>query len=103
MATNWNPIYWNTACLVVNSASLEEEAVEDENFEAKEKSSDYAKIAKAIGDIISKGIKVSLIDINKSSFSFEPDVENNEILFGMKALNGVGGPIIDQIIAGRPY
>ena len=103
MATNWNPIYWNTACLVVNSASLEEETVEDEDFEAKEKSSDYAKIAKAIGDIISKGIKVSLIDINKSSFSFEPDVENNEILFGMKALNGVGGPIIDQIIAGRPY
>ena len=103
VATNWNPIYWNTACLVVNSASLEEEAVEDEDFEAKEKSSDYAKIAKAIGEIISKGIKVSLIDINKSSFSFEPDVENNEILFGMKALNGVGGPIIDQIIAGRPY
>lgn len=103
MATNWNPIYWNTACLVVNSASLEEETIEDEDLETKEKSSDYAKIAKAIGDIISKGIKVSLIDINKSSFSFEPDVENNEILFGMKALNGVGGPIIDQIIAGRPY
>lgn len=103
VATNWNPIYWNTACLIVNSASLEEEAIEDEDFEAKEKSSDYAKIAKAIGEIISKGIKVSLIDINKSSFSFEPDIENNEILFGMKALNGVGGPIIDQIIAGRPY
>jgi DNA polymerase-3 subunit alpha len=40
MATNWNPIYWNTACLVVNSASLEEETIEDEDFEAKEKSSD---------------------------------------------------------------
>lgn len=104
IATNWNPIYWNTACLIVNSASLEEDEDEIEVEEdSKEKSSDYAKIAKAIGDISSRGIKVSLVDINKSSYSFEPDVENNEILFGMKALNGVGGPIIDQIIAGRPY
>ena len=102
MATKWNPIYWNTACLIVNSASLEEEN-EDEDFEAKEKSSDYAKIAKAIGDITSRGIKVSLVDINKSNYSFEPDIENNEILFGMKALNGIGGPIIEQIITNRPY
>ena len=108
IATNWNPIYWNTACLIVNSGSLEEENdfEEDENgdiVQKKEKSTDYSKIAKAIGDIISKGIRVSLIDINKSNYSFEPDIENNEILFGMKALNNVGGPIIEQIIAGRPY
>ena len=25
IATEWNPIYWNTACLIVNSGSLEEE------------------------------------------------------------------------------
>ena len=102
VATNWNPIYWNTACLIVNSASLEEDT-DDDDFELTEKSSDYAKVAKAIGDITSRGIKVSLIDINKSDYSFKPDVENNEILFGMKALNGVGGPIIDAIIEGRPY
>jgi DNA polymerase-3 subunit alpha len=108
IATNWNPIYWNTACLIVNSGSLEEddEFEEDEDGEVtqkKEKSTDYAKIAKALGDIISKGIKVSLIDINRSNYSFEPDVNNNQILFGMKALNGVGSPIIDAIIKGRPY
>lgn len=102
VATNWNPIYWNTACLIVNSASLEEDS-EEKEMETKEKSSDYAKVAKAIGDITSRGIKVSLVDINKSHYSFEPDVENNEILFGMKALNGIGGPIIDTIIANRPY
>lgn len=39
---------------------------------------------------MSRGIKVSLVDINKSSYSFEPDVENNEILFGMKALSNIG-------------
>ena len=102
VATKWNPIYWNTACLIVNSASLEEDT-EDEDFEVKEKSSDYAKVAKAIGDITSRGIKVSLIDINKSNFSFEPDVENNEILFGMKALGGINKATIEQIMEGRPY
>ena len=124
LATHFNPIYWNTACLVVNSGSLEE----DENVEMlgiyepedwsnatyedlpdksgkvkKEKATDYAKVAKALGDIIQAGIKVSLVDINKSGYSFVPDVENNEILFGMKALGGVGGQVIEEIKAGRPY
>lgn len=127
VATHWNPIYWNTACLIINSGSLEdnseEEVVDIKAQEAgdlaegvtfqdlpdgkgkirKTASTDYAKMAKAIGDIISRNIKVSLIDINKSSYSFEPDPENNEILFGMKGLNKVGDPIIEQIIAGRPY
>ena len=97
IAINWNPIYWNTACLIVNSGSLETEE------DTKEKGTDYAKMAKALGDIISKGIKVSLIDINKSNYSFEPDVENNQILFGMKALNGVGTSVIEQIMQARPY
>ena len=47
IATKWNPIYWDTACLVVNSGSLES----DENYEfdddgevvKKEKGSDYAR------------------------------------------------------------
>lgn len=123
IATRWNPIYWNTACLIVNSGSLEEEKEEivsiyekedTENYEyedlpdrsgkkKKEKSTDYAKVAKALGDIIGRGIKISLIDINKSAYGFEPDVENNQILFGMKALSNVGGPIIEKIISGRPY
>jgi len=108
VATRWNPIYWNTACLIVNSGSLEEDSdfEEDEDgyiVEKKEKTTDYSKIAKALSDIISKGIKVSLVDINKSDYSFEPDVDNNEILFGMKALSNIGGPIIEQIKNGRPY
>ena len=108
IATNWDPIYWNTACLIVNSGSLEEEDDFEEDDEGnivqkKERTTDYGKIAKAIGDIISRGIKVSLVDINKSNFSFQPDPDNNEILFGMKALSNVGGPIIEQILANRPY
>jgi len=104
LAINWNPIYWNTACLIVNSASLENDnEEEDEDGNTKDKTTDYSKLAKAIGDITSRGIKVSLIDINKSGFSFEPDEQNNEILFGLKGVNKIGGPVIDQIISGRPY
>ena len=107
IATNWNPIYWNTACLIVNSGSLEEdeeyEIDENEDVVKKEKGTDYAKNAKAIGDIISKGIKVSLVDINHSTYSFEPDVEHNQILFGMKALSNISSDIIEKIEKGRPY
>ena len=102
VATNWNPIFWNTACLIVNSASLEEDDINDD-VEVKEKSADYAKIAKAIGDITSHGIKVSLVDINKSQYSFEPDIENNEIMFGLKGLSGVNESAVSMIMAGRPY
>ena len=108
IATRWNPIYWNTACLIVNSGSLEEDNDFEEDEEGNiikkdEKTTDYSKIAKALGDIIKRGIKVSLVDINKSDYSFEPDVDNNEILFGMKALSNIGGPIIEQIKMNRPY
>ena len=91
---NFNPIYWNTACLIVNSGATDEEAGGQ---------TDYGKIAKAIGDIISSGIKVSLANINRSGFGFAPDVENNQILFGMKGMLNVGDDIIASIIENRPY
>ena len=103
IATKWNPIYWSTAVLVVNSASLESDNIDDEDIEAKEKNADYAKIAKALGEIISHKIKVSLVDINESDYGFKPDVKNNQILFGLKALSGVNTEMIEQIKAGRPY
>ena len=91
---NFNPIYWNTACLIVNSGATDEEAGG---------STDYGKIAKAIGDVRSAGINVSLVDINKSSFGFLPDVENNRILFGLKGMLNVGDDVIAAIIENRPY
>ena len=121
LATKWNPIYWDTACLVVNSGSLEENGVEivnifekeDEDYtyedltdrtgKKKEKNSDYAKIAKAIGDITSRGIEVSLVNINTSDYGFEPDVENNRILYGLKALSNINSETVEAIKAGRPY
>jgi len=107
IATNWNPIYWDTACLVVNSGSLEEDDIEydedDKPVAKKESGTDYGKIAKALGEIIGAGIKISLVDINKSDYGFKPDVENNQILFGMKALGYVGADVVDKIKEGRPY
>lgn len=94
LATFQNPIYWNTACLIVNSGATDEEAGG---------STDYGKIAKAIGDIISAGIKVSLPDVNKSDFGFKPDVENNQILFGLKGMLNVGDDVIMNILNNRPY
>ena len=93
-ATYWDSIYWNTACLIVNSGGTDPE---------KGGSTDYAKTAKAIGDITSEGIKVSLIDINSSQYDFVPDVKNNQILYGLKGLNNVGDDVIKNIIANRPY
>ena len=101
IATKWNPIYWNTACLIINSASLENEDEEEDN--KKNKTTDYTKNAKAIGEIVGNGIKVSLVDINNSTYSFKPDIENNQILFGMKALSKISPDIIEKIKIGRPY
>ena len=94
LATNFNPIFWNTSCLIVNSGALEQ---------GEDESTNYTKIAKAIGAIREAGIKVSLADINNSGFGFKPDVENNEILFGLKGLVNVGDDLVKSIIDNRPY
>ena len=107
IATNWNPIYWDTACLVINSGSLEDNDIEyDEDgvpIKKKETGTDYGKVAKALGEIIGVGIKVSLVDINKSDYGFKPDIENNQILFGMKALGHIGQDVVNKIKENRPY
>ena len=94
LATTFNPIYWNTACLIVNSGATDED---------NGGQTDYSKIAKAIGEIRNKNIKVSLVDINRSDFGFKPDVENNQILFGFKGMLNVGDDLIKSIIEHRPY
>lgn len=91
LATYFPRVYWNTAYLRVTSG-LEEDAA-----------TSYEKVAKAVGDMKNAGIEVKLIDINKSQYMFEPDEQNNAILYGLKALNGAGGDIIQEIVSNRPY
>jgi DNA polymerase-3 subunit alpha len=99
LATNFDPIFWNTAYLIVNSGSLEDEDSESD----KQESTSYTKLAKAIGQIQAAGIKISLADINKSFFGFLPDPENNQILFGLKGMLNVGDDLVQEIIMNRPY
>ena len=103
LGINWNQIYWDTACLVVNSGSLEDDDEDIDDIKKKEKGTDYAKIAKAIGDITSKGIEVSLVNINTSDLGYKPDIKNNRILYGLKALSNISSEVIEKIVAGRPY
>jgi DNA polymerase-3 subunit alpha len=84
-------LYWNTACLYVNAGATED------------KTTDYAKIATAIGQIKSSGINVALPDINRSKFNFSPDIENDRILCGLKGLVNIGDEVVAQIIKNRPY
>lgn len=91
LAVKYPSIYWNTGCLRVDSG-LEEEA-----------STNYGKIAKAVGKINNQGINFSLIDINKSEYMFEPDEEDNRIIYGLKAVTGINGETIQKIVENRPY
>ena len=110
LATHFNPIYWNCACLIVNSGSLENEIEdidfdEEENVDKKKKvaSTDYSKIASALGNIMGQGIKIGLVNINESDFGFKPDVKNNQILYGLKPLLNVSDEFAHIIIDNRPY
>ena len=94
------------------SAEEEDDEDEDEDGEAvsaaskkkkKTKSANYGKIATAIGKIKSSGVDVAPPDINKSSFTFYPDVESNTIRYGLSGITKVGEELVKAIMDGRPY
>lgn len=93
-------------------AEEDEDESEDEDEETvstttkkkkKAKSANYGKIATAIGKIKSSGVDVAPPDINKSSFTFYPDVESNTIRYGLSGITKVGEDLVKAIIDGRPY
>lgn len=102
-----NPIiFWNTANLIVDSGSMnlkEEILIEDEDEEIENSSTDYGRIASAIGKMKSKGISFSLPDINKSDITFTPDINNNTILYGIRGITRIGNQIIKSIFSNRSY
>jgi len=111
---NYDPIYWNTSVLSVNAASNDEDEFEvltsdNEEFEpdstvkSKGKSTDYGKVAYAIGTIRSHGVNVSLPNINNADFGFKPDVKNQQIVFGLKGMIGIGDDAARLVIENRPY
>ena len=94
LAFRFPTIFWDTACIIAGSGSIDAEA---------DASTDYAKLANAIGKVRDYGIKVSLADINEAKFGFVPDVKNEQIIFGLKGMQGIGDEIVLKIIENRPY
>lgn len=86
-------IYWNTANLIVDSGSLE----------GDNKTTNYGKIATAIGRLQNSETTVELPDINEAEFGFKPDERKNVIIFGLKGISGIGDAETQAIIRNRPY
>ena len=81
----------------------EEEEAGKVKKKKKAKSANYGRIATAIGKIKSSGVDVAPPDINKSSFTFYPDVDNNTIRYGLSGITKVGEDLVKAIMDGRPY
>lgn len=128
-------VFWNTACLIVDSGSLTiEEAESDEEEEdvvynqspevfyeeveedgddeedgstkkekAKIRKIDYGKLSSAISRFQAQGITILPPDVNKSKFTFNPDVENNAIHYGLSGITRVSEDLIRTIMENRPY
>lgn len=119
-------IFWNCACLITDSGGNEQEEeaeivdiYEPEDFETYEyidspdrktkekkkrtRSTDYSKVANAMGKMMQAGIKIEPPNINTSSYTFAPDVQNNKITFGLSGILNVGEDVIAATIANRPY
>ena len=82
----------------------EEEVTSKANKKKKKtKTTNYGKIASAIGKIKSGGVNVAPPDINKSTYTFSPDIENNTIRYGLSGITKVGEELVKAIMDGRPY
>ena len=85
----------------------EEDEDDEEEKEVKKKkktsNTNYGKIATAIGKMRMSGIMVEPPDINKSSYTFSPDMDANIIRYGISGITRVGEDVVKQIIANRPY
>ena len=125
LASRFPIIFWNCACLIADSGGAEEEQLDEEivdiyepeDFEEfeyedapdkktktkKKRSNNYDKIATAIGKMRKAGVIISPPDINKSSYTFYPDVEKNQIFYGLRGILNVGDEVINNTIANRPY
>jgi len=128
LACKYPVLFWNTACLIVDSAGIdddddplelgkiitEEDLTEDDEIDEddevvvektkkKVKNVNYGRISSAIGKMIQRGIMVSPPDINKSKFTFVPNIEDNNIIFGIKGISKINNDLANTIIQNRPY
>ena len=83
----------------------EEEVIitKEEKKKKKAKTTNYGKIATAIGKMKSEGVKIVATDINRSQYTFAPDVKNNTIMYGLSGITKVGTDLVYKIMENRPY
>ena len=109
-------IFWNTANLIVDSGAeftlsvlddegepIEFEGDEDDDEAQETSSSNYGKIATAIGKMQHRGIKVLPPSVNHSNFTYTPNVKDNSINYGLTGIVKVGDSVIQEILAKRPF
>ena len=115
LAYRWPIIYWNCACLSVDSSAIDESdfdnlldegiidlAETDEEDKRDQSKTDVSKIILAVNrfkDICT----ITSPDINKSKLGFMPNVERNEIMYGLKGITMITSPVIQEIMEHRPY
>lgn len=93
--------------------SFTEEDNDDEDDDSSEettkkakkptKTTNYGKISAAIGKMKVAGITIAPPDVNKSLYTFSPDVENNVIRYGLSGITRVGDSVINSILSARPF
>ena len=81
----------------------DEEVSEVKKKKKKQKTTNYGRIATAIGKMRMSGVEVAPPDINKSTYTFSPDVEHNTIRYGLSGISKVGEEVVKNILANRPY
>lgn len=82
---------------------VEVKVMKDGKKKKKVKATNYGKIASAIGKMKNNSIEITAPDINKSTFTFSPDIENNTIRYGLSGITRIGNDLITKIIENRPY
>ena len=93
----------------IEDFGIDEEDEDDEEVSITEKkkkktvTTNYGKIATAIGKMRMSGIIVEPPDINKSNYTFSPDADLNVIRYGMRGITRIGEDLIKSIITNRPY
>ena len=93
-----------------DSADEDDDVDNDDNIsqdssakKKKVKNSNYGKIATAIGKMRGAGIKIVPPNINKSTYTFSPDADNNVIRYGLSGITKIGEDLIQTILKNRPY
>lgn len=90
LAYHYPIIYWNTANLISDSGGMDGTV-------------NYGKNAAAIGRMRKEGINIVPPYINEARFGFKPDAKNNEIVYGLKAVSGIGAATATAIVENQPY